>query len=54
MRDGLLEHKDGNAAQVFDENGALLHTLVYASDQGVEFKGVFTDARAPYRFTIGV
>ena len=44
LRDGLLEHKDGNAAQVFDENGALLHTLVYASDNGNEFKGEFTDA----------
>ena len=27
LRDGLLEHKDDNAAQVFDENGALLQTL---------------------------
>jgi hypothetical protein len=44
LRDGLVEHKDGNAAQVFDENGALLHTLVFASDNGNEFKGGFTDA----------
>ena len=45
LRDGLLEHKDSNAAQEFDENGALLHTLEFASDNGGEFKGGFSATR---------
>ena len=47
LRDGLLEHKPSNAAQVFDTNGALEHTLVLASDQGGEFgsgKRTYADA----------
>jgi hypothetical protein len=47
LRDGLLEHKPGNAAQVFDANGALEHTLVLASDNGSEFgsgKPAYADA----------
>ena len=44
LRDGLLAHKTGNSAQVFDDKGALLHTLVFASDNGNEFKGGFTEA----------
>jgi hypothetical protein len=37
LRDGLLEHKASNAAQVFNSSGALEHTLVLATDNGSEF-----------------
>jgi hypothetical protein len=47
LRDGPLKHKPGNAAHVFDANGALEHTLVLASDNGSEFgsgKPAYADA----------
>ena len=46
LRAGILKYDTANKSNVFDQSGALVHTLTLATDQGNELGGNKPDAEA--------